>query len=129
MAGNEPVQVRIKGRHIIQEGRVRDGDVIWTTQANAKAYIDQGVAEPVLQQKKPGPSETKPAAAAESKPVGGSIEKNHSGADTDTRSIDSQRSLERGPEASSSVSAPDQVSRASNATSSTRGGRRGNRSE
>jgi hypothetical protein len=69
------VQVRVKGdpndrkaRHILAEGRVRPGQTFWTSEQNAKAYIQQGIAEYVGgvgpdERQRAGPQERKPARA------------------------------------------------------------------
>lgn len=124
---DELVQIRIKGRHIIQEGRMRDGQTPWVTRQRAKQYIDLGIAEPFFPAN-PGPSETKPAGPSETKPAGGA-EKKSSAAETDTHSTDSARSSEAlGQDASSSASAADPASQASSSGTSsarvTRGRRR-----
>lgn len=125
MNQNDPVQIRIKGRHIIQEGRVRDGQVIWAKRENAELYIKQGIAEPALGAIA-GPSETKPAGPSETQDISGA-EKKSFGAATDILSTDSQRSSEPGTDQQSSVSAPDRVSGVSSATTSGRRGKRGER--
>lgn len=124
MNQNEPVQIRIKGRHIIQEGRVRDGQVIWAKRENAEIYIQQGIAEPALG--RAAPSESKPAGPGSTKPASGA-EKKSSDAATDTHSIDSPKSSESGTDAPSSVSEQAPVSTVSNALSSKRRGKRGDR--
>lgn len=117
------VQVRIKGRHIIQEGRVRDGQVIWTTPKRGKQYIDLGIAEAVMAST--GPTETKPAGPSETKPAGGA-EKKSSGVETATPSTDSAKSSAApGPAAPSSVLAADRVSPPSSSSTSSARGRRG----
>ena len=99
---NDRVQVRITapGKHMIPEGYVRQGQVLWVSSANAENYINKfKIAEPVGAGI--GPSETKPTEAAEKKvSVGG----NQAG-----RSTDSVKSNEPGQE-QSSVSPPAQAS-------------------
>ena len=83
---NDRVQVRITapGKHMIPEGYVRQGQVLWVSSANAENYINKfKIAEPVgagIDIQDVGPSETKPAEAAEKKEsVGG----NQAGRSTD----------------------------------------------
>lgn len=113
----DQIQLRSKGRHIIAEGRMRDGSTFWTSPANARLYIDQGIAEPVgsgpAETQRAGPTETKPAEPAEKK---------SSAAAPDGLSTGSAKSSGSATTAAPSSASPGgQASRGSTARSSKRG--------
>jgi hypothetical protein len=128
MATNQ-VQIRIigggrdrRGKHLLQEGRVRDGQVIWTSEENAKAYIKQGIAEYMgggdvgpNERSTAGPTETKPSRPTQRK----SSQDGRAG-----QSTDSARSNASAQAGQSSASGAAQASQPSSAGSSGRGGYR-----
>lgn len=61
-------QVRATGKHIIAEGRMRPGTTFWCSAERARQLVDAKVVE-IAGASLPGPSETKPAGAAEKKTV------------------------------------------------------------
>lgn len=96
------VQMRSLIRGIIAEGGVKRGEIFWTTEFNARRYIELKVAEPIVgpaEQPAPGPSETKPQEP---------LEKKSSSADPAGPSTDSAPSSAPGtaPPSSASQAAP-----------------------
>lgn len=92
----------IVGRVILPEGAFARGDIVWTTENNARHYIEQKIAKVLGKIIQPG------AGPTEVKPAGPSEVKKSLPADPDGRSTDSAASSAPG-QAEPSSAAPEAV--------------------